>query len=360
MVSVRSVKAGGLMGLMGSTRLEVIAQVPAPGRVEPAPVAQNDEAADWRTPPPGPASANADSPASAPAPAVARAARGPASVYGAATPPVGLANASDYSPSGPAAATAAAARRQPSAPRLEGLLRRSGLSEQLIARLQADGNWAGADADQPLHQGLLQVADQIRQMAADVPIRKLATRTAFLGMPGVGRTTALCKWLSAEVFTRGRRGCVASVEFDRQLGAEDLAVFAELLGLEFCRQVPASGPGGGDFCYIDVPPLSLTRIEENARLHRFLDEQRIPGRVLVVSALHDSALLRRTCTIGVELGCTHLIFTQLDELPQWGKLWDFLIESPLVPMLLTQGPSLSGECETEVVEAVVRRTFPWN
>ncbi len=355
-VSVRSVKAGGLSGLMGNTRLEVIAQVPAPVRPAPAPAAPADEPGDWRAPPQDQAPANPELPAAAPS--VARAARGPASVYGAAAS-TAVASASEFAASAPAAI--APSRRQSPPPRLEGLLRRSGLSEQLIARLQADGNWPGSDEDRPLHQGLSQVADQIRQLAAEVPTRKLPARTAFLGMPGVGRTTALCKWLSAEVFTRGRRGSVASVEFDRQLGAEDLAVFAELLGLEFCRQVPAGGQGGDrEFCYIDVPPLSLTRTEENARLHRFLDEQRIPGRVLVVSGLHDSALLRRTCTIGVELGCTHLIFTQLDELPQWGKLWDFLIESPFVPMLLTQGPSLSGECETEVVDAVVRRTFPWN
>ena len=354
-VSVRSVKAGGFMGLLGTTRLEVIAQVPAPVRQSP-PAALAEESGE-----PSFASLLAA------APSIGRVAtgRGPASVYGFAAPTVAPASAPDFQSavavSAPVAVPTVPARRSPAPQRIDGLLRRSGLSEQLIARLQAGASWAGHDDERPLHQGLTQVAEQIRQLAADVPSRQLPARTAFLGMPGVGRTTALCKWLSAEVFTRGRRGSVASVEFDRQLGAEDLAVYAELLGLEFCRQVPAAEQGTTrDFCYIDVPPLSLTRTEENVRLHRFLDEQRIPGRVLVVSGLHDSALLRRTCTIGVELGCTHVIFTQLDELPQWGKLWDFLIESPLAPLLLTCGPGLSGECEADVVGAVLRRTFPWN
>ena len=344
-VSVRSVKAGGFMGLLGNTRLEVIAQVPTP--VPPA---------ELVAPMAAPSAPSAADPSEARSPA----GRSPATLYGATSPavaPVSLSERAESSP--PVTANPVTARRSPPPQRLESLLRRSGLSEQLIARLQTGEEWVGND-DQPLHQGLTHVAGQIRQLAADVPSRKLPSRTAFLGMPGVGRTSALCKWLSAEVFTRGQRGHVASIEFDRQQGAEDLAVFAELLGLEFSRQVPASRDDGRGFCYVDLPPLSLTRPEENARLQRFLDEQRIPGRVLVVSALHDSSLLRQTCTIGVGLGCTHVIFTQLDELPQWGKLWDFLIESPLAPLLLTLGPSLSGECETDVVGAVLRRTFPWN
>jgi flagellar biosynthesis protein FlhF len=347
-VSVRSVKAGGFMGLMGNTRLEVIAQVPAPVR-QPAAVAFSEDTR-LTVDPAAP---------SAPQPV---AGRSPASLYASAASAAAPANtpASLVVGAGPTAA-AAPTRRNAPPQRLDALLRRTGLSEQLIARLQASEEWAGNDEDRPLHQGLLQVAGQIRHLAAGAVSRPLPARTAFLGMPGVGRTTALCKWLSAEVFTRGLHGGVGSIEFDRQLGTEDLAVYAELLGLEYFRQVPAvEQGGGGGFCYLDVPPLSLTRTEENARLQRFLDDEGIAGRVLVVSALHDLTLLRQTCAIGVDMGCTHVIFTQLDELPQWGKLWDFLIESPLTPLLLTLGPSLSGECETDVVEAVLRRTFPWN
>ncbi len=242
--------------------------------------------------------------------------------------------------------------------RLESLLRRSGLSEALVGRLQSDACWAQASA-LPLHQGLSAMAGRIRALAAGIGERPLPDRAAFVGMPGVGCTTALCKWLASEVFKRGRRGAVASVEFDRPKGAEDLAVFAELLGVDFARQVPAT-VSSNQFCYLDVPAISLTRTEENRRLRAYLDEARIPGRVLVVSGLHDSAVLRRACAEGVAIGCTHIVFTQLDELPQWGKLWDFLIDAPLSPLMVTLGPSLTGECETDVVGAVLRRTYPWN
>ena len=338
-VSVRSVKAPGFSGLLGGTRLEVIAQTrpppDPPTTVEPTAAAVGSEQGDGADP----------------------AVRGST---GATAAPVGPANRSTEEASAFEATrqgSQVAGQRSPQ-PRLGSLLRRAGLSEPLIARLREATEDEGGD-ERPLHYGLSDVAQRIREMAAAPEATPLPSRSAFLGMPGVGRTTALCKWLSAEVFIRGRRGTVASVEFDRPNPAEDLAVFVELLGLEFSRLPPPPGNANA-FCYFDVPPLSLTRPDENVRLGSFLDEHRVTGRVLVLSSLYDAALLRQACTIGLNLGCTHLIFTHLDELPQWGKLWDFLIEAPLVPLMLSTGQSLSGEWETDVVGAALRRTFPWN
>lgn len=336
-VSVRSVKATGLTGLFGGTRLEVIAQASAPA----LPTVEQ------------PVSSMVV-PAEVPAaePLEPRRSSTPAAVYGSA---VSAATLSPKAEVGPATDSVPQAMPQ----KLEALLRRSGLSEPVIARLQATPGWP-AEAGRPLHQDLSAVAGLIRAMVQATPAQPLPARAAFLGLPGGGCTTALCKWLSAEVFSRKRHGVAVSVEFDRPKTAEELAVFAELLGVDFARQVPAAPEvGEGCFCYVDMPALSLTREAENARLRAFLDAAGIPGRVLVVSGLLDAAVLRQACAAGQRVGCTHIVFTQLDELPQWGKLWDFLIEAPLTPLLATLGPSLSGECETDVTGAVLRRSFPW-
>ncbi len=348
MVSVRAVKAGGFAGLLGSTRLEVIAQIPAPVSAPVVPEAHT---------------ATLDGVSTATHVTPSRQESLPRATYAAAAAAAGEGgvSAATLTPEPPVAKRPEPSRSSGAAPapRLETLLRRSGLSEALIARLQATAGWPDRP-DRPLHENLAEVAAQIRQLAAGVKTPRLPERAAFIGLPGGGCSTALCKWLAAEVFGRGRHGVVASVEFDRPKTAEDVAVFAELLGVEFTRQVPAARAGTGDFCYVDMPPLSLTKPEENARLRAFLDEQRIPGRVLVLSGLLDGAILRQACAAGLELGCTHVVFTQLDQLPQWGKLWDFLIEAPLAPLMVTVGPSLTGECETEVIGTLLRRTFPWS
>lgn len=351
-VSVRAVKAPGWSGFLGGTRIEVIAQVqpPAPTIPEAAGPAPATPAAESAVATAGPLYTAASTRANAPEKSSA-ASDSDGSVSSGRRE---SARAETAVP-----ATPARNRRNPPPQRIETLLRRSGLSEPLIERLQPLGASA-AVSDQPLHLGLSAIADEIRSLAGAAKAKPLPPRAAFIGMSGVGRTTALCKWLSSEVFGQGRVGAVATVEFDRPHANEDLAVFAELLGLGFARQTLPVDRTGAAFSYFDLPPLSLTRPEENEKLREYLDDQAIPGRVLVLSALHDPALLRQACAIGQDLGCTHLVFTHLDELPLWGKLWDFLIDAPLTPLLLSLGPSQTGECETDVVGAALRRTFPWN
>ncbi|HYD85686.1 MAG TPA: flagellar GTP-binding protein, partial [Opitutus sp.] len=77
-------------------------------------------------------------------------------------------------------------------------------------------------------------------------------------------------------------------------------------------------------------------------------------------AAYDRASMRDAYTAGRDLGATHLVFTHLDEVPQWGKLWDFLFDEELEPLFLATGPSLTGDCEEDVSGAIARRTLPEN
>jgi flagellar biosynthesis protein FlhF len=271
---------------------------------------------------------------------------------------------------GPSAKTAA-----PSGARLPELLRKAGFSESLVTRLQASPAFAGND-DRPLHQALVEVGRFLRQTAAKRPARALPARTAFLGTPGAGRTTALCKWLARDVFAKSRTGRVVKAEFDRPNPAEGLAVFCEALGLTLEYHAPASEDVGGvpsprvpaqptlqpepegGFLYADLPGLSLRNPSENAALARFLDTEKFTGRVLVLNAAYDHAMLRRCYAAGRDLGATHIVFTHLDELDHWGKLWDYLLDGELTPLFLATGSSLTGDLEEDAITAVLRRTLP--
>lgn len=249
-------------------------------------------------------------------------------------------------------------------PRLPDLLRRSGFSETTLGRLQSTPAFAGSD-ERPLHQALVEVGQQLRRQAATRQSRPLPARTAFLGTAGVGRTTALCKWLALEVFKRQRSGRVLKAEFDRPNPAEGLAVFCEALGLSLEYYAPeitehpstSGGPAGG-FLYADLPGLSLRSPTENADLSKFLEREKFAGRVLVLNAAYDTSMLRRAYAAGADLGATHVVFTHLDELEHWGRLWDFLLDGQLTPLFLATGPSLTGDCEEDPVAAVIRKTLP--
>lgn len=309
-LSVRNVERTGIRGLFSAPRLEVIAQLPAPPTAAPAPE------------------------------------------------PVRAVVTSELAP---AEGRVRAARSRVQAPRtnLSELLRRSGFSETLLARLEQSPAWNGLAA-LPLYRALVETGQHLRELAAarrgePVPL----TRAAFLGTPGAGRTTALCKWLAADVFRRARIGHVVTAEFDRPNSPGQLPVFCEALGVplaHFPASTQPATPGG--FVYVDLPGLSLRTPAENAPIRAFLDAERIEQRVLVLNAAYDHATLRAGYAVGREMGATHVVFTHLDEVAQWGRLWDYLIEGELEPLFLATGPSLTGDLETDAADAVARRTLP--
>jgi len=339
-LSVRQID-GGLGGLFSKPKLEVVAQVGEDSAPPPAPTIAAVDGEGM--------AASESSLTSAPAPRSRV-----SSTYG-----VGPASAEEM----PARVGLEAVRRD--APtQLPQLLKRSGFSEGMLQRLAANPAFADS-AVQPLHRGLAEVGQQLRKLASARKPRPLPARSAFLGTSGVGRTTALCKWLGKEVFSRQRVGRVLKAEFDRPNPAEGLTVFCEALGLtvEYYAPDNAAAPetfGGpaGEFLYADLPGLSLRSAEDNTQLRKFLDREKFAGRVLVLNAAYDLSLMRRAYAAGVDLGCTHVVFTHLDEVEHWGRLWDFLIEGQLSPLFLATGPSLAGDCEENVFEAVLRKTLP--
>ncbi|HEU5081196.1 MAG TPA: hypothetical protein VFT72_18430 [Opitutaceae bacterium] len=339
-LSVRQLGGQGLGGLFGKPKLEVIAQVEeAPAVATPAPLGALGVSAETAAP------ANFSDQLEA---------------AGGGLPP---SSEQVLSREETAALGGAAAGRRDVTTRLPELLRKSGFSEMMLSRLQNTTAFSNA-AKIPLHRAIVEVGQELRRQLGARRKKLLPARSAFLGTPGVGRTTALCKWLAKEVFTHQRAGRVLKAEFDRPNPAEGLAVFCEALGLSLEYYSPdsegaASTVGGaGEFLYADLPGLSLRSPAENADIAKFLEREKFAGRVLVLNAAYDLSMLRRGYSAGVDLGSTHVVFTHLDEVEHWGKLWDFLLDGELTPLFLATGPSLTGDCEEDAGTAVLRKTIP--
>lgn len=321
-LSVQQQSGQGLAGLFSRPKLEVVVQVGAAPAPEPVTVAAAVEPE-------------------------------PAAVPGVLSAPVAMPRAYATEP--------AAVPRHPGmgSISLTDLLRRANFSETMLSRLGSLPSMVQHER-RPLHVALSDLGQDIRRVAAARRLRPLPARTAFLGSCGVGRTTALCKWLAAEVFSRNRSGRVLKVEFDQPNPAPGLDVFCEALGMtleHYSPEVDLGSPEGG-FLYADMPGLALNRPDANLALGKFLDAGRFEGRVLVLHALYDHAALRAAYAAGRELGATHLVFTHCDELAHWGKLMDYLIDGELTPLFLATGPSLSGDCQEDTLGAVLRKTLP--
>lgn len=241
---------------------------------------------------------------------------------------------------------------------LRTLLLRAGFSETLLTRLTQSPDWAEL-TKLPLHRGLIETGRQLHSLAESNVSGGLLNRAAFIGLAGAGRTTALCKWLSIETFRRGRSGHVVMAEFDRPNPPGALPVYCEALGVPVAHFPALTKPVTPEgFVYFDLPGHSLRDPAANEPVRSFLEQEAITQRVLVLNAAYDPVVFRQACATGINLGATHVIFTHLDEVTRWGRLWDYVLDSGLEPLLLTTGPSLTGDCEDDVLDALVRRTLP--
>lgn len=272
--------------------------------------------------------------------------------------PLQMTSSDEASPMANVRIDARTAFHRPVARDLAALLRRSGFSEPILLRLQNSSDWAALQA-MPLHRALVETSRTLQRIAsARKPVAPLS-RAAFIGLAGSGRTTALCKWLASEVSRRARVGHVVAAEFDQPLSRGPLPIFCEALGVPLAHYPASTQPAApGAFVYFDLPPLSLRDPRANEPLASFLDREEIAQRVLVLNAAYGPDALRAGYARGRELQATHVVFTHLDERVQWGGLWDLLLDGGLEPLFLTTGPSLTGECEEDVYDALARRTLP--
>ncbi len=252
------------------------------------------------------------------------------------------------------------AENQPES-RLSGLarlLRAGGLSTQMLAGLQSRSDWSDLEM-MPRQRALLRVGMSLRADFDAIQRRSLGNRVAFIGSPGVGKTTALCKWLASEIFVRGRRSAVLKLDLERANPGDALGVFCEALGVPCARSIPdVPTLGPEESLFIDVPGIVPGGADDVAPLAEALGPLFVTSRVIVINAAYDPELIKRAFAFAGRAGCTHVVFTHLDELTQWGKLWEFLLDHQLTPLFLGTGPNIAGDMEENVFAAVLARTFP--
>jgi flagellar biosynthesis protein FlhF len=242
--------------------------------------------------------------------------------------------------------------------RLVRLVRSAGISAPVMARLQAHEAWSEIER-LPAGRALGRVAALLSAELQKSPRRPLGNRIVFLGGPGAGKTTALCKLLAADIFVRQQSGAVLKLDLDCANPSDGLSVFCDAMGVSCARGVmDLPELDEATRIYVDLPGLSLDDAAQTERLAEELTTVVPTSHVLVVNAAYDGNIIKHLCRAGEAIGCTHLVLTHCDELIHWGKLCDVLLGSGLTPLFLSTGQNVAGDLEENVIPAILARTFP--
>jgi len=164
----------------------------------------------------------------------------------------------------------------------------------------------------------------------------------FIGPPGSGKTTALCKWMTAAVLRGEHRARVWRLDGETANTSELLSLHCEMIGVPTERfwetpDVPE------DLLFVDVPGVEPHSATAMKAMREILSSLPAPHVHLVLNAAYETALLFEQFNCFAPLMPEDLIFTHLDEEHRRVKLWNFVLGTNCCIGWLGGGQKIPGE-----------------
>jgi flagellar biosynthesis protein FlhF len=164
----------------------------------------------------------------------------------------------------------------------------------------------------------------------------------FIGPPGSGKTTALCKWLTAAVLRGEHRARVWRLDGEIANTSEFLSLHCEMVGAPVERfwdgvEVPE------DLLFVDLPGVECHSATGMKTLREVLSSLPAPHIHLVLNAANETVLLFEQFNWFAQLMPEDLIFTHLDEEHRRVKLWNFVLGTNCSIGWLSGGQKIPGE-----------------
>lgn len=243
--------------------------------------------------------------------------------------------------------------------RIGSLLEQTGLSpvhaERLVADLCAQhGEAAPVSLNEEIEFAKLALTTRWKSAS-----QKVSGPHIFVGAPGAGKTTALCKWLAQVSLVEGRSTAVWRLDGHVANTAESLSVFAEILGVPVERCAPVNNEAPDvDVWFVDLPGVNPNDAAALAQLKQRLAT--IPNAQvhLVLNAAYETTLLLAQARAFAALPIQDVIVTHLDEEPRWGKLWNLTLGTNCTLRFLAAGQNIPGEFIVATPEEIFNRQFP--
>ncbi len=243
--------------------------------------------------------------------------------------------------------------------RIGSLLEQTGLLPALAESIVAELCEKHGDAAPVSITDEIDLAEQV--LAArwkDSPTKVTGTHV-FIGAPGAGKTTALCKWLAQVALVEGRSTAVWRLDGVVANTAESLSVFGEILGVTVERFAPVNGElPEAEVLFVDLPGVNHSDANAVAQLAQRIAALPNAQVHLVVNGAYETSLLLAQVRAFSKLPITDMIVTHLDEESRWGKVWNLALGTNCPVRHLSSGQNIPGDFIAATAEQLFSRQFP--
>ena len=243
--------------------------------------------------------------------------------------------------------------------RVGSLLEQSGLLPVHAERVVADLCEAHGEAAPISISDEIELAKQMLASRWNAAARNSTGPHVFIGAPGAGKTTVLCKWLAQVTLVEGRSAAVWRLDGHVANTAESISVFGEILGVSVERYAPVNGElPDADVLFVDLPgvnPLDSSAMTQLAQRIVALPNAQVH---LVVNAAYETSLMLAQVRAFSKLPVTDVIVTHLDEETRWGKVWNLALGNNCRVSYLSTGQNIPGDLVEASAEKIFSRQFP--
>ncbi len=182
------------------------------------------------------------------------------------------------------------------------------------------------------------------------------TMHVFVGPPGSGKTTALCKWLTKSILTDGGTARAWRLDGRGANIAGLLDFYGEILDVPVEREWNVGQAlTGFDTGFVDLPGVNahdVTGLQELAARLGAIPNAQVH---LVLNAAYDVTVTLAQARAFAALPVSDVIFTHTDEEKRRIKLWNFVLGTNFTLRFLSGGQNIPGDFLVAAPELLIPR-----